>query len=129
MKRDRWLDGLAALAIFFLLGSVWSTSKRARILRKGIPVTATVDNVTCSTLGMGCTAWFTYVGSDGKPTSGLSTVFRKNRPATAAARYLPGHEKDLTTAAELVDDDGFAMAKTVFAAILALGCFLKGRRR
>lgn len=128
-KKDILLKGLAAAAVFILFGSAWSTGKRAWILRNGIPVTATVENVTCSSLGLGCTAWFTYAGADGKPVSGLSKVFRKNRPPTAAARYLRGHEKDLTTAAELVDDDGFAWSKTVVAAALALWCFFSGRWR
>lgn len=128
-RKEIGLKALAAAAVFILLGSGWSTGKRVWILRKGKPVTATIENVTCSSLGLGCTAWFTYPGADGKPVSGLSKVFRRNRPSTAAARYLPGHEKDLTTAAELVDDDGFAWSKTVIAAALALGCFFTGRWR
>jgi hypothetical protein len=128
-EKGRWLDGMAALAVFLTLFAGYSSAKRAWILMNGKPVAATVENVTCSVRWVGCTVWFTYTGSDGKPTGGLTTGIRRSRSGVAQARYLPGHEKDLTTAAELVDDDGYSWIMPLLGAVFALYCFLKRRWR
>lgn len=129
LERARSHVGGIVLALLVILVLGWSPAKRAWILMKGVPVEARIENVTCGTFSLGCTAWFTYTGSDGKTTRGLSTVFKRERPAAAQARYLPGHERDMTTAAELVDDDGHAWASVMLGVAFALYVLFKGRWR